>query len=844
MSITAAGQDNQRNDESLLSETLVKETEEVFEFLKTKGPFLDGFKREYVELFKVIEGLQDSISQKEREFELQNAELKEVKELIANSRKNIEDSEAQKENLQQNIDAVQKDRRKLADREIASRSEINIYTGKFDELKAMLAMGPGWTAEQEEEKSNYEKTRDFLTKKLESKMNLVHGVRSDVDKLYETIQEVENQVAAIDSKIEATNTEIRAHNKQANDQKILHETLEAKIRELQQNIVVAEKELTERNRLHQGEDKTLNDLENSLAASKQRMEEYLRDYEGMVRTSADLTTELERVQAANAKLVEEITERENYITEKTTEITQLTNETAKVNGLKEVAMIKLEEIEKEKHDLDSKKESITKKIETTRDVELKLVRKESEAHARQEATLLKEIAILKKKFEGSERSSKTMEDLLYVNRSAKRNLSMEKKTLMDSIEQQQLQIQTLLHEKDRHEHEAESTNQQYYTALEELKLQELQIKELQKKIVDDQAKLKQKQNLYEAVRSDRNMYSKQLVESQEEINALKRRFRLMNHQIEQLKEEISSKENMIMREHFHHHSVEKERELLKNELTKIRKQVNSSEQIIDNQQVEVLKLARIIEEADQERQRQNNELTAIISERNLLTAQVVKRNYELSGMYERIKVQRSNLRIGERHFNRVTAALEQWRKQIIQLVQDQKSVMQELSVLDELKGAVFRMEREVLQEKSKAKGLMDELARPMNVHRWRVLESSDPKRFELIRQIQTLQKNLIAKADEVVRTDLLIQEKEKVYVELKNIIARQPGPEVEEQILVYQQTLKDKQKQLAAMNEELDMYRTQVGTFKEEISALDADMGTVKKKWIKTARKGNTLEFA
>jgi uncharacterized sporulation protein YeaH/YhbH (DUF444 family) len=45
--------------------------------------------------------------------------------------------------------------------------------------------------------------------------------------------------------------------------------------------------------------------------------------------------------------------------------------------------------------------------------------------------------------------------------------------------------------------------------LEELKLQELQIQELQKKISEDQAKLKYKQNLYEAVRSDRNLYSKQ-----------------------------------------------------------------------------------------------------------------------------------------------------------------------------------------------------------------------------------------------------------------------------------------------------------------------------------------------
>ena len=34
--------------------------------------------------------------------------------------------------------------------------------------------------------------------------------------------------------------------------------------------------------------------------------------------------------------------------------------------------------------------------------------------------------------------------------------------------------------------------------------------------------------------------------------------------------------------------------------------------------------------------------------------------------------------------------------------------------------------------------------------------------------------------EEVVEKDVIIQEKEKLYVELKNLLARQPGPEVAE----------------------------------------------------------------
>ena len=44
-----------------------------------------------------------------------------------------------------------------------------------------------------------------------------------------------------------------------------------------------------------------------------------------------------------------------------------------------------------------------------------------------------------------------------------------------------------------------------------------------------EAKLKQQQNLYEAVRSDRNLYSKNLIEAQEEIEELNKKFKRMTH---------------------------------------------------------------------------------------------------------------------------------------------------------------------------------------------------------------------------------------------------------------------------------------------------------------------------
>ena len=89
----------------------------------------------------------------------------------------------------------------------------------------------------------------------------------------------------------------------------------------------------------------------------------------------------------------------------------------------------------------------------------------------------------------------------------------------------------------------------------------------------------------------------------------------------------------------------------------------------------------------------------------------------------------------------------------------------------------------------------------------------------------------------MVEKELLIQEKEKLYMELKQILARQPGPEVAEQLSIYQQTLKEKTKQMKSMSSELNMYEAQVKEYKYEIERLAKELQEAKKKFYMQKRK-------
>lgn len=92
---------------------------------------------------------------------------------------------------------------------------------------------------------------------------------------------------------------------------------------------------------------------------------------------------------------------------------------------------------------------------------------------------------------------------------------------------------------------------------------------------------------------------------------MKRKLKIMNHQIDQLKEEVSSKESALVKEHLEHQRVEKEKDALKEELQKMKAQAADTKAHIEAQEMEERKLVKIISEADAERLRQKKELDAV-----------------------------------------------------------------------------------------------------------------------------------------------------------------------------------------------------------------------------------------
>jgi hypothetical protein len=133
--------------------------------------------------------------------------------------------------------------------------------------------------------------------------------------------------------------------------------------------------------------------------------------------------------------------------------------------------------------------------------------------------------------------------------------------------------------------------------VEDVKLKRNLIGELKKENIEFEGKLKQQQNLYEVVRSDRNLYGKNLIIANDEVIELRKKFRIAQYQIGQLKDEIDAKDQALSAEHHNYGLKAKELDTLEKRHKQEQKLRQDAQSMVREKGGEITKLNGIIKEA-------------------------------------------------------------------------------------------------------------------------------------------------------------------------------------------------------------------------------------------------------
>jgi len=797
---------------------------------------LEKFRNEYEKLHKALKTSHESEKRLMVKCRTLNAEIVTNSSKVAQALKLSHDDQASIQQLKQELEKAWKMVDTATERETRARETIQSLKVEISNLTKLVEQGTGLSMGQESSVNELLKVKEELTKErndlaletVELKEQLAVCSNAQL-KAESDLEDAESRIADLQQELQVKQNEIQ---REARKKEKLERDISSQKKDLDGRINEIKNYQTQ---LQKGKDDQLR-LEQQLKEQRIQHEKAIRDMDVLNTRLTKLQQDYQNQIDTADNLANDNQNKNVELKAKEEEIHQMKQEIVRLTRSREATQKRLQMTEDSKAELEQQKETLRNNISGL-ERECDLLKKHAETDKKAIDELAREKDILNKNLLKAVSSTKKQIDLVKLHEHTKKNLEQEISNYRDEATKQRKIIYQLEKERDRYINEASDLTTKVLHHMEDVKIREMQIFDYKKTIAEAETRLKQQQNLYEAVRSDRNLYSKNLIEAQDEITEMKRKLKIMNHQIDQLKEEITTKEAALVKVNLDHTRVEKEKEALKVELQRMRLQASDSRSQLDMMEKEVGKLQQVIRESDHERKRQMKELDQVISERDILGTQLVRRNDELSLLYEKIKIQQSTLNKGETQYRQRIQDIRILKLEIKKLRREKSILNKHVVNQQDLSREVYHISRELLRERTRCKALEEELENPMNIHRWRKLEGSDPSAYEMIQKVQALQKRLIQKTEEVVDKEMLIQEKEKLYVELKHILARQPGPEVAEQLRIYQETLRTKTKQMKRLASELNMYESQSSEYKYEVERLARELQGIKKKYFQMKKK-------
>ncbi|KAJ3262721.1 hypothetical protein HDU77_000237 [Chytriomyces hyalinus] len=701
-----------------------------------------------------------------------------------------------------------------------------------DDYKADTGMNKmmGLQMEQEVMIANLKKEKEFLSRQNDQLLNSAAVLRSEITELSSKLAISQNERSVNEKNLNSVK-ELLSQKKTDEDRNAKsREKLESNLKSVSEALSKKEHELMSK----------ITDLK-SLKEMITKLEAIVKEEKGKLEKE---TFEKEKVSGRFAKLQNEFDQQLIEITHlkarsqgqhadlKTweDELNRIKEDFRSLTRLKDGLVKKIKYLDEAKMEAEVDRDNL-RGINNSLRHEQETSKKQLEAYHKEIETLSRERDIAQKNFVRATGATQKQLNSSKLAEQTKRNLEQEIQNFKDEAAKMRKK------DRDRHINESSRLSAELDLKDEDVKIKDIMLYDCRKKITEFERKLKEQQSLYENVRADRNLYSKNLIESQDEINEMKRKLKIMTHQIEQLKEEIGNKEAALAKENAEHAKLDKDKEALSSQIDKLKQQLLDFEHTFQSQKAEENKLKRIIDQADADRVKQKKEYDIIVQERDILGTQLIRRNDELSLLYEKMKIQASTLNKGEIQYHERLEDIRVLKLEIKKLRREKAILQTETQNVEALKNEIFRLQREILREKTRVKVLEEELESPMNVHRWRKLSGSDPSTYELITKIQTLQKRLIAKTEEVLEKELVITQKEKLYREVKDVLQRQPGPEVLEELRVVKDAVKGKMRECKSLASELNMYHSQVNEYKFEIDRLTQELQELKKKYYEQKRR-------
>ncbi|XP_018404761.1 PREDICTED: cilia- and flagella-associated protein 58-like [Cyphomyrmex costatus] len=682
-------------------------------------------------------------------------------------------------------------------------------------------------------KENLLKEREILISELETMRQRMKNMSSYAEELEKKNSEVNQQMTEMQGTIGMQLNEISR-------EKGVRERLEMDVRQLQEEIIIKKNELEVANVSIEANTNNVTRLESLMKDQKIADEKLRKEMSKLMLKKINLQTDFDNAIIETEKLEKELSDRGKQIRSIMYELNRAKEDSAKYKHEKDLIEKRFLKAESEQSKLKRELKQTLIIVKNVEHAAQTCQKEQLEDKQRFEILLREKNNIALSKETAYEQIKRLDHELLLCGR-GKKKLEHELNTLTQTIDDMKKQMEIIEKDRDRYSTAVQGLEQQLEKQISETKQKQVEVMDYKKRLVDSETKYRQHQSLFEAVRAERNLCNRNLIETQEEVQDLKNKLKVTSQQTEQLKEDITMKEANLVKKEFLLRKVEKEKEELKIDLRASRMEISDLRQQIEEAKKKEKSLRQAIHQADSDIVRQKKNIDNVMNERDILGTQLVRRNDELGLQYSRIKVLNRTLQCGEKQYNQKLGDIRLLKFEVKRLRTEKMLLEKNIFNVSDLRQEVFHLNRDLTKEKLKVTALEEEIQTPLNIHRWRKLEGTDPTAFELVKKIQILQERILKMSTDIIHKERKLKDTEKLYMNLRDVLSKQPNMQIDTSLNKVQNILRKRAEKIKCLIMELNMYESQVSEFKDDIARMHNEMCELKKMFY--TQKGKLQKF-
>lgn len=382
-----------------------------------------------------------------------------------------------------------------------------ISVGEENTLKELLLSKEKLLAERNTQMDEITQLRAQLTEYVE-KLRLHEVDRVNMENNINMLRDI---IAA--KKTEATREKRKREliEKELIELKAANETNEERIREL-------EGRCTDQTQEQKFQIKEIKELKERITTSERNLK---KEESKTIKANTALNEQL-RLNEILRTNIADMEKEEKFLN---SQISNLKNELEEMKQLRSKTLSDNEKLTSARELLKSQKEALKAKIDEL-DSEIASLKRDNSAEAQQAATLVRDNALLDRDLKKSNDAQKELSEDIGSLRVIIAQMNQEILGYKNESQKQRTRIHDLEAEREKLSVANASKAQEMLRLNQEIVVGETTISDLTNKIKESEVRLKQQHNLYEAVRSDRNLYSKNLISSQNEIAEMSRKFKI------------------------------------------------------------------------------------------------------------------------------------------------------------------------------------------------------------------------------------------------------------------------------------------------------------------------------